>query len=109
MAVSEGFLEYVLDQFSGWGGVSARKMFGGAGLYRHGKMFGLVADDVTYLKVNETNREKYISAGSSPFIPFPDRPTIMSYYEVPGDILEDPGELIEWAEESLSLQMQQKS
>ena len=51
MAVSNDFLEYVLDQFSAWGEVTVRKMFGGAGLYRDGKMFGLVADNVAYLKV----------------------------------------------------------
>lgn len=108
MTVSEGFLEYVLDQLSRWGGVSVRRMFGGAGLYRDGKMFGLVADDIAYLKVDETNREKYKAAGSSPFKPFPNRPTVMSYYEVPGDILENPEDLIEWAVESLSIQMKQK-
>ena len=58
MSVSEAFLAYVLDQLSGWGGVSARKMFGGAGLYRDGKMFGLIADDVTYLKVDDANRRR---------------------------------------------------
>ena len=42
MSVSDEFLEFLLDQLSGWGGVTARKMFGGAGLYRDGKMFGLI-------------------------------------------------------------------
>ena len=39
MPLSDEFLAYVLDQFSLWGDVTARKMFGGAGLYRDGKMF----------------------------------------------------------------------
>jgi len=46
MPISDEFLEYVLDLLSAWGGVTARKMFGGAGLYRDEKMFGLIADDV---------------------------------------------------------------
>ena len=58
MAVSEEFLAYVLDQFARWGQVNARKMFGGVGLYRDSKMFGLIADDVAYLKVDESNREE---------------------------------------------------
>jgi len=35
-------------------------MFGGAGLYRDGKMFGLIADDVAYLKADDslTNLQK---------------------------------------------------
>ena len=96
MGVSNDFLEYILDQFLAWGDVSTRRMFGGAGLYRHGKMFGLVADDVAYLKVDETSRVKYEEAGSTAFKPFPDRPTMVSYFEIPPDILENPEELIEW-------------
>ena len=41
MAVSNEFLRFVLDQLSGWGGVTAPRMFGGAGLYRDGKMVWL--------------------------------------------------------------------
>lgn len=108
MSVSNSFLEYILDQLSEWGNVTIRRMFGGAGLYRDGKMFALVANDVVYLKVDETNRDKYISAGSSPLKPFPKRPTVLSYYEVPGEVLEDPEELLEWAEESLIIQKKSK-
>jgi DNA transformation protein len=108
MAVSNDFLEYVLDQFSAWGEVTVRKMFGGAGLYRDGKMFGLVADNVVYLKVDETNRDKFLEAGSAPFKPFPNRPTILSFFEIPPDIFENPEELIEWSEESLSIQKKGK-
>ena len=108
MPVTEGFIDYVLDQLSKWGDVVVKRMFGGAGLYRDGKMFALIADDVTYLKVDETNRDKYISAGSTPLKPFPQKPTVMSYYEVPAEVLEDPEELIEWAEESLLIQKRGK-
>lgn len=82
-------------------------MFGGAGLYRDGKMFGLVADDVAYLKVDDTNKDKFVQAGSSPFKPFPNRPTIMSYYEVPGEVLESTEDFIDWSAESLRIQKKQ--
>ena len=108
MAVSNDFLEYILDQLSAWGEVTARRMFGGAGLYRDGKMFGLVANNVAYLKVDETNRDKYLEAGSAPFKPFPNRPTMLSFFEIPPDIFESPEELIEWSEESLSIQKKGK-
>ena len=83
-------------------------MFGGAGLYRDGKMFALISDNVVYLKVDKTNRDKFLIAGSSPFKPFPNKPTIMSYFEIPPDILENSEELIEWANESLSIQKKLK-
>lgn len=105
MPVSDGFTEYILDQLSRWGGVSVRKMFGGAGLYRDDKMFGFLADDIVYLKVDDSNRQKFVEAGSAPFKPFAEKSTVMSYYDVPGDIMECPEDLIEWAEESLSIQM----
>ncbi|MCK5804873.1 MAG: TfoX/Sxy family protein [Lentisphaeria bacterium] len=104
MSISEGFLAYLLDLFSGWGNVSARKMFGGVGLYRDGKMFGLIADDVAYLKVDDSNRQAFVQAECSPFKPYPDKETVMSYYEIPPDVLEQPEELIKWAKRSLAIQ-----
>ena len=95
MAVSKDFVEYILSQLFDFHGVVIRRMFGGVGLFCHGKMFRLIADDVAYLKVDETNKEKYVLAGSSPLKPFPHRPTVLSYYEIPVDILEDSGELVE--------------
>lgn len=103
MTVSENFIEYVLDQLSNWDGISKRKMFGGLALYRYGQIFSFVADDIVYLKVNEITKEKFLDAGSKPFKPFPNRPIIESYYELPANIIEDPDKFIEWAEESLSI------
>ena len=108
MAVSNDFIEFVLDQLSEFRPVASRKMFGGVGLYRDGLMFGLIADDVAYLKVNETNKKKFEKAGSSPFKPYADKPATMSYYEVPPDVLEDPEELAIWAAESLAIQKHRK-
>ncbi|MFH2012875.1 MAG: TfoX/Sxy family protein [Pseudomonadota bacterium] len=108
MSVSEEFLAYVIDQFSGWGNVYARKMFGGAGLYHDGKMFGLIADDVMYLKVDNSNREDFVKACSSQFKPYPDKPMVMPYYEIPPDILEQPEVLIKWAERSLAIPSKKK-
>ncbi len=102
MAVSEEFVEYVVEQLSGWAAVSVRRMFGGAGLYRDGTMFGLIADDVAYLKVDDSNRDDFIAAGSAPFQPYSEKgkTTVMSYYEIPADVLEDRSELARWADRS---------
>jgi DNA transformation protein and related proteins len=105
MSISDEFVDYVIDQLSVWGEVSARKMFGGAGLYREGAMFGLIADDVAYLKVDDSNREDFVRAGTSPFNPYPDKvkTTIMSYYEIPADVLENPKVLAKWAQRSFNI------
>jgi DNA transformation protein len=102
MTVSDEFVDYVVEQLSGWGKVSVRRMFGGAGLYREGRMFGVIAEDVAYLKVDDSNREDFVRAGSAPFEPYPEhiKTTIRTYYEIPADVLEDPDELARWAQRS---------
>jgi DNA transformation protein and related proteins len=102
MAVSDEFVAYVLEQLSTWGAVAVRRMFGGAGLYREGTMFAVIAEDVVYLKVDDSNRADFVLAGSAPFEPYPDKikTTIRTYYEIPADVLENPDELARWAERS---------
>lgn len=97
MTISAEYREYVLDLLSGAGNVTARSMFGGAGLYLDGTMFALIASDVLYFKVDDGNRVDYEDAGSAPFVPFSDKPFPMSYWEVPPDLMEDPEELCRWA------------
>jgi len=110
MAVSDEFIEYVIDQLAGWGEVSARMMFGGAGLYCDGVMFGLIADDIAYLKADDSNREDFIRAGSSAFNPYPEKvkSAVMSYYEIPADVLEDTDLLGTWAERALIVARKKK-
>ncbi|MCP4259855.1 MAG: TfoX/Sxy family protein [Planctomycetes bacterium] len=110
MPVSDEFIDYVIDQLSAWADVSVRKMFGGAGLYCDGMMFGLIADDVAYLKVDDSNKQDFVKAGSSPFNPYPDKAktTVMSYYEIPVDVLENRDLLGQWAERSLAIARKKK-
>lgn len=101
MPVSDEFLEYVMDQIDDMGPITSRRMFGGAGIFLHGKMFALLADDVLYLKANDGNRERFLSAACKQFQPWPDKPAVMPYWEVPTEVLEDRDLLAEWAAGSL--------
>lgn len=106
MTLSSDFLAYVLEQVAALGSVSSRRMFGGAGLYREEFFFALVADDVLYLRVNDSNRGDYTARGMAPFRPYADQPHLsMSYFEVPADVLENPGELVSWAQRSVAVAM----
>ena len=78
-------------------------MFGGVGLYQRGVFFGIIAGDVLYLKVDETNRSDYVKAGMGPFKPYPHRPSTMQYYAVPLDVLESPIELMAWARKAITV------
>jgi len=102
MAVSDDYRSFVLEQLQTAGQVTARRMFGGVGLYLDGLFFALIDDDTVYLKADESNRARFEQAGSRPFCPFPDRPEqAMGYWQVPAEVLEDADELAIWAREAM--------
>jgi DNA transformation protein len=104
MAVSSEYLQYVLEQLSGLGGVTARRMFGGIGLYQDQRFFGIITSDTLYFKVDDSNRQDYLARGMDAFRPYADKPQVsMSYFEVPADALEDPDECAAWARKSVAL------
>lgn len=104
MSVSESFKDYVIDQLGLLGCVTMKKMFGGMGIYYGGLIFGLLADDVLYFKVDDSNRSDYENVGMEPFRPsFVSKPMVMPYYEVPIEILEDRERLVDWARKALRI------
>ena len=106
MTVSSDFLAYALEQLAGLAGLSARRMFGGVGLYCEELFFGLIDNDTLYLRVNDDNRADYTVRGMGPFRPYADRPELsMSYYEIPADVLEDAAQLVSWARRSVAAAM----
>ncbi len=96
------FVEYLLEQLAPLRGVSAKSMFGGYGIYQDGLMFGLVANDVLYLKTDEGNRAAFAARGLPPFTyERTGKPAIvMSYHRAPEDALEESEELCRWAHEA---------
>lgn len=108
MRVSDGFRTFVLDQLDAIGDIAPKDMFGGVGLYCRGSFFGILASDVLYLKVDDTNKTDFERAGSKPFSPFPDRPGTSQYWSVPVGVLESAPELIEWARKSIAVARRSK-
>jgi DNA transformation protein len=103
MAVARDWQEFVVEQLAGLGRVTARRMFGGIGLYVDQTFFGLIASshDV-FFKVDDGNRAAYEAAGMAPFRPFAEKGYTMSYWQVPADVLEDPDELCAWARDAVA-------
>ena len=103
MAVSSEYMQYVLEQLAGLGGVTARRMFGGIGLYQDQRFFGIITSDTLYFKVTDANRGDYQARGMQAFRPYPDKPHLsLSYFEVPADTLEDSEECVVWARKSVA-------
>lgn len=98
MTASREFCEHVVDQLRRFGPVSIRRMFGGAGVFRDGLMFGLIADDMLYLKADDRTRPDFERAGMGPFTYEAKNETMsLSYFEVPPEAMEDADMLCDWA------------
>ena len=107
MAVSPEFQAYVMEQLEPVR-ASARKMFGGVGLYCDGIFFGLIDDDVFYLKSDEQTREAFISRGSVKWSP-PGMGETFGYLSVPDEVLEDQDLLKAWVREACDVALRKKA
>jgi DNA transformation protein and related proteins len=98
------FRTFVVDQLSRVvPAVRSRAMFGGVGIYSGAFFFALIADDVLYFKVDDSNRPDFERRGMGPFRPYGEDGEVMQYYEVPADLLEDPEPLRSWAEKAVAV------
>jgi DNA transformation protein and related proteins len=101
MAREREFAGFVVESLRPLGPVSARRMFGGHGIFMDGLMFGLIADAQLYLKVDEGNRAAYEAEGLQPFAyAGKGRRVEMSYREAPSEGFDDPDILCAWAREA---------
>lgn len=92
------YVEFLKEVFEQFGPIHPRSMFGGYGLFHKGLMFGLVADDVLYLKADEALSPFFEERELEPFQYKKHSKTFtMSYYTAPEEIFEDPAEAKGWA------------
>jgi DNA transformation protein and related proteins len=103
MAVSDGFVQFVVDQLSDCGAILPKRMFGGVGLYAGDLFFAILSNDVLYFKVDGSNRGDFEAAGQGPFKPYGDDRETMQYYQVPAEVVEDRNELARWARKAISV------
>jgi DNA transformation protein len=98
--VAGEFIDYVIaDVLRLVPDLVSRAMFGGYGIYSQGTIFAIVVDDQLYFKVSDANRAEYEAAGSEPFT-YERRDGVratMSYWSVPGEVMDDPEAAAEWA------------
>ena len=93
----ESYMEFLLEQLSPLGDVTARSMFGGHVVYCRGVVFALVANNALYLKADDHNRPAFEARGLEAFHPFEDSGAVMQYYEAPPELFEDRKALLDWA------------
>lgn len=98
MANTPGFIAHVQELMRGAGGVSARRMFGGHGVYVDGLIVGIVIDDTLYLKTDDTTRPAFVARDLAPFLyASKRRPAVAtSYFAPPEEALESSAAMREW-------------
>ena len=84
-------------------GITSRPMFGGFGIYKDSVFFALIGDGQLYFKVGENNKSDYEKWGSKPFVytGHKGKDVIMSYWDLPAEIMEDRDKLTKWINKSV--------
>ena len=97
--------EFIRELFSEFGPVQVRRMFGGAGLFVDGLMFGLVTDGMIYLKADAETTPAFEREHCAPFgySTKHGRRVLTSYWRLPDRLYDDAGELAQWARQALAV------
>ena len=103
MSRKQEYRDYiVIDVLRDIPGITTKKLFSGWGVYKYGRIFGIIIDDELYFKTNESNLKYFTKYGSHPFSFERQGKTVsLPYWTLPDAIFSDEEKLIEWIERSL--------
>lgn len=94
---------HITELLASVGPVVARRMFGGAGLFLDGVMFGLIASGELYFKVGAENEALFRDEGMQPFtFTAKGRSVEMSYWRAPERLYDDQDEMTAWARTAIA-------
>lgn len=104
MVASDSFAEFLREQLAPLGRVAVRRMFGKAGVFCDGVMFGVVADNMLYLRLDDKNRAAFEEALSSPLLSYEKKGVAidLSFCRAPERLFDEPDELVAWARLALA-------
>ena len=104
MVASDGFAEFLREQLTPLGHLTMRRMFGKTGVFCNGLMFGMVADDTLYVRVDDDNKSVFKEAESAPPLNYEKQgQTIdLAFWRVPERLLDEPDELVAWAKAAMA-------
>ncbi len=93
----EEFASHVVDLLQSVGPCYCKRMFGGFGIFLDGLMFGLIANNDLYLKVDDDNREDFTALGLQAFTYNKNGKLMqMSYSQAPEEAMEDLDVMRDW-------------
>lgn len=92
------FSGYIVDLCQSIGPVYSKRMFGGFGIFLDGLMFGLIVDNVFYLKVDDESRKEFEELGLFPFsYEKQGKKVSLGYMQAPEEALERTEIMTLWA------------
>ncbi len=110
MTADSSFVAFVLELFAPLGRVSARRMFGGHGLFLDGTMFGLVFQEQLYLKVDAQSRPQF-EALDLPSFTYERKGTAvsLSFHLAPDSVFDEPAQASHWGRLALGAALRAKA
>src|SRR3954469_17559579 len=104
MVASDSFAEFLREQLAPLGRVTMRRMFGKTGVFCDGLMFGMVTDNMLYLRVDDHNRLAFKEAESSPPLNYEKKGSTidLAFWRAPERLFDEPDELVNWARTALA-------
>lgn len=100
---------HLTEVLAPFGRILLRRMFGCHGVYHEGLMFGLVDDDVLYLKADAQSAGLFEERGLPRFEYLKQgKPLKLSYYMAPEEIYEDEEQALFWASQAYAAALRRR-
>jgi DNA transformation protein len=100
-ASDDALCRQVLGLLVGMDRVTSRPMFGGIGLYRGARLFGLVHRGALYLRADDVMRRELARRGTGPFRAYRGR-AVTAYWELPPELVADKRRVRAWARRAIT-------
>lgn len=104
MVASPDFAEFLREQLAPLGPLMMRRMFGKTGVFCDGVMFGMVRDNILYLRVDAGNRETFKEAEAYPPLDYEKQGASidLAFWRLPDRLMDEPDEMVAWARAALA-------
>jgi DNA transformation protein and related proteins len=99
VVASDSFAEFLREQLASLGRVTMRRMFGKTGVFCDGVMFGMVTDNMLYLRVDDHNRAAFKEAEAFPPLSYEKQGNTidLAFWRAPERLFDEPDEFVTWA------------
>jgi DNA transformation protein len=104
MVASDSFAEFLREQLAPLGRITMRRMFGKTGVFLDGVMFGMVTENMLYLRVDDHNRVAFQEAAAFPPLNYEKKGNSidLAFWRAPERLFDEPDALVAWARVALA-------